>query len=239
MLDAVDLDGLVDRCDVIVSICPPDAAKEAADAIADRGFAGIYVDANAVAPETARRIGAKFARFVDGAVVGPPAHRAGTTRLYLSGADAEVVAARWKGSVVDARLLDAGPVAASALKMAYAGWTKGTTALLFAVLALAESEGVGDALLAEWAMSQPDLMTRARGNAAGVGPKAWRWVGEMREIATAFHRADLPTGFHEAAADTSSRLAGLKDGRTPPSLEDVVAALLVPAPTIEGGSPRD
>lgn len=201
---------------------------EIADAIADRGFAGIYVDANAVAPETARRIGAKFARFVDGAVVGPPASRPGTTRLYLSGADAEEVAARWDGSVVDARVIDDGPAAPSALKMAFAGWTKGTTALLFAVLALAKAEGVTDALLAEWAMSQPDLVKRARGSAADGGLKAWRWVGEMCEVAAAFRIADLPTGFHEGAADTYTRLACLKDAHTRPSLEDVIKALLKP-----------
>src|SRR5262245_57636045 len=75
MVDVVTLDAMVDQCDMIVSICPPDVAVEIASAIADCEYAGIFVDANAVAPETARRIGARFARFVDGAVVGPPAIR--------------------------------------------------------------------------------------------------------------------------------------------------------------------
>lgn len=224
--DVSTLGALAEQCDVIVSICPPDAAVDVAAAVAGSGFGGIYVDANAIAPETTRRVAAMFGRFVDGAVVGPPAHRAGTTRLYLSGGEAGSVAARWEASVVDARVIGDGPASASALKMAYAGWTKGTTALLLATVALAEAEGVSSALFAEWAMSQPDLAERARHSAAAAGPKAWRWVGEMREIAATFGSNDLPAGFHAAAADIYARLAGLDGAGADVTLDDVIAALL-------------
>ncbi len=90
-----------------------------------------------------------FTRYVDAGVIGPPADRAGTTRMYLSGPDAEEVAARWDGSLVETPVIGVGTASASALKMAYAGWTKGTAALLLATVALAEAEGVREALTAE------------------------------------------------------------------------------------------
>lgn len=218
---------LVDRADVIVSVCPPEAAGSVAAAVADAGFSGTYVDANAIAPQTARQIGARFDRYVDGGIIGPPAHRAGTTRLYLCGDDAELVADRFAGSFVDARVIQGDTGSASALKMTYAAWTKGTGALLLAVRALAQAEGVADSLMAEWAMSHPELESRAAGTAGGVAPKAWRWVGEMNEIASTFEGAGLPGGFHQAAAEIYTALSEYKDtdGTT---LEQVIATLLAP-----------
>jgi saccharopine dehydrogenase-like NADP-dependent oxidoreductase len=83
MEDVGSLDELIARADVIVSVCPPGAAEEVAEAVSRAGFDGTYVDANAIAPATARTIGARFANFVDGGVVGPPVRVAGSTRLYL------------------------------------------------------------------------------------------------------------------------------------------------------------
>ena len=226
MRDVGTIEALAEHCAVIVSICPPRAALAVADLVATTGFDGIYVDANAVAPDTARRISSRFSKFVDGSVIGPPVRRAGTTRLYLSGAGAAEVADRWDGSNLAAHVIDGGPGAASALKMTYAGWTKGTTALLFGLRALAEAEGVGDALLAEWAISQPELAERLRSSTASAGPKAWRWAGEMEEIAAAFAATELPDGFHRAAADIYERLAGFKDADPGPATDAVVSALL-------------
>jgi hypothetical protein len=211
---------------MIVSICPPSAALAVAEEVASCGFEGLYVDANAVSPETSRSVGALFDRFVDGAVIGPPVATPGATRLWLSGDEAETVARLWEGSDLDARVISgAGPGAASALKMAYAGWTKGTSALLMAIRALAEAEGVADALLEEWGISQPELAERSERNAAGGATKAWRWAGEMREISDTFAGAGLPEGFHAAAADVYDRLAAFKDAAPPPNLEDVIAEL--------------
>jgi 3-hydroxyisobutyrate dehydrogenase-like beta-hydroxyacid dehydrogenase len=78
--DVDSLQSLVDQCDVIVSVCPPDRAIDVARSVAAQGFAGVFVDANAVAPSTAREIGAMFGRFVDGGIVGPPPEGGGTTR---------------------------------------------------------------------------------------------------------------------------------------------------------------
>src|SRR5215210_8908378 len=81
---------LAARAAVIFSVCPPHAAGDVLGSVA--GFGGLYVDANAVAPATARDLAAKAPRFVDGGIVGPPPVDAGTTRLYLSGAEAAAVA---------------------------------------------------------------------------------------------------------------------------------------------------
>lgn len=207
-----DVAELVERSEVIVSVCPPEAAVGLADEVAGSGFVGIYVDANAVSPTTARRMGGSFDRFVDGGIVGPPAVRPGTTRLYLSGEDATEVAGLWAGSALDARVVvDGGVGAASALKMAYATWTKVSAALLLDVRALARAEGVERELLGEWALSQPGTSDRSEVTAAGVAAKAWRFAHEMREIAATFEAAGLPDGFGTAAADLYERLAGLRD----------------------------
>lgn len=225
LADAGSLDTLVAAADVIVSVCPPDQAIAVADEVAALGFDGIYVDANAVSPATGRAIGERFERFVDGGIIGPPAHRPGTTRLYVSGDDAATVADLWADSALDARPIDGGPGAASALKMAYATWTKVTGALLLDVRALARAEGVETALLEEWAISQPGTAERSEGTARGVAPKAWRFAGEMDEIAATFEAAGLPDGFPLGAGELYGRLAAFKD-REDVALDEVLDALL-------------
>lgn len=227
--DARTVGAVVAASDVIVSVCPPHAAIEVARDVAGRRFAGLFVDANAVAPGTAREIGAIVeaggATFVDGGLIGPPPRNAGSTRLYLSGREAKRAAALFESSALEAIAIGDGPGAASALKMAYAAYTKGSSALLMAIRALAASEGVDDALLAEWRRSQPDLPKRSEAAARDNARKAWRFVGEMEEIAAAFAAAGLPGGFHEAAAEIYARLADYKDAATPPSMADLVAPL--------------
>lgn len=233
LVDAGDLDELCRRSDLVVSICPPAAAEEVAAAVASTGFAGRYLDANAIAPATSLRIGRLFGdRYLDGGVIGPPARRPGTTRLYLAGRGADEVAALWTGSALDARALTdtADGAAASALKMAYAGWTKGSSALLLAINALASEAGVLEALRAEWELSQPGLVERSARSSAGAGPKAWRWEGEMAEIAATMAAAGLPDGFHRAAEEVYRRMAPFKDGGGP-TIDEVVDHLLGHPPT--------
>jgi 3-hydroxyisobutyrate dehydrogenase-like beta-hydroxyacid dehydrogenase len=227
--DARTVAAVVAASDVIVSVCPPHAAIDVARDVAGRRFAGLFVDANAVAPVTAREIGAIVeaggATFVDGGLIGPPPRNAGSTRLYLSGREAKRAAAFFESSALEAIAIGDGPGAASALKMTYAAYTKGSSALLMAIRALAASEGVDDALLAEWRRSQPDLPKRSEAAARDNARKAWRFVGEMEEIAATFEAAGLPGGFHEAAAVIYARLADYKDAATPPSMADLVAPL--------------
>ena len=217
---------LVSTSDVIVSVCPPGEALAVARSVAELGFDGVYLDANAIAPSTSRAVGAMFERFVDGGIIGPPARQAGTTRMYLSGHEAQAITDLWAGSPLDVRVIDGGAGAASALKMAYATWTKVSGALLLDVRALAAAEGVEAALLDEWAISQPGSAERSVQTAQGVAPKAWRFVGEMEQMALAFADAGLPDGFARGAAELYERLASFKD--TAPGdvgLDDVIARL--------------
>ena len=221
------LDAALKQARLVVSVCPPDTAVRVAQQVRSCGFTGLYLDANAVAPETAKTIAGLFAeRFVDGGIIGPPAWREGATRLYLAGERAEEVAALFAGSLVDARVCAGGGVSASALKMCYAAYTKGSAALLLAVRALAERSGAAADLLAEWRISQPALAERSAATAASTSPKAWRFAGEMREIAATFAAADLPSGFHEGAADIFQRMAPLKD-RKDANIDAVLQAILV------------
>jgi 3-hydroxyisobutyrate dehydrogenase-like beta-hydroxyacid dehydrogenase len=189
----------VARSHVVFSICPPHAAVEVARSLGP--FQGLYVDANAVSPATAREVAGIVqgpgGRFVDGGIVGSPPREAGSTRLYLSGPEADTVAGLFEGSVLDARLASN----ASAVKMTYAAWTKGTAAMLLAIRELARREGVEQTVLAEWDLSQPQLRERQERAAKSADAKGWRWVGEMEEIAASFEAAGLPGGFHRAAAE--------------------------------------
>ena len=209
----------------ILSVCPPAEAESVASRVRSAGFTGIYVDANAVSPATARRIGRMMGpAYVDGGIVGPPAVRPGIARLYLSGTGADEVAGWFEGGFLEARALAGDAGAASALKMCYAAYTKGSSALLLAIRALAEAEGVDGPLVAEWGISQPGLADRSRRAASATAAKAWRFVGEMEEIAATFREVGLPGEFHEAAAEIYRKLAPLKS-RTGADLADVLLQL--------------
>ena len=230
--DLATLERALGAAEIVLSVCPPHGALALAREVAGLGFGGVYVDANAISPETARSVGRVVeksgASFVDGGIIGPPPAEGGRSRMYLSGGPAKDVAALFAGSNMEAIPLDGPAGAASALKACYAGWTKGATALLGAIRTLAEVEGVEAALLAEWKVSQPELRKRSE-VVTGQARKAWRWIGEMEEIAASFEAAGLPGGFHRAAADLYRRLEGFKDGATPPTLAEVIEALRKPA----------
>jgi 3-hydroxyisobutyrate dehydrogenase-like beta-hydroxyacid dehydrogenase len=203
---------IIGRSDLIVSVCPPAAALDLARQVAQpqaarpqaAGFGGIYLDANAISPVTAGEVAAIVtaggASCVDGGIIGTPPVAPGFVRLYLSGPRAAEVQALFAGTDVDARAVPS-PGTASAVKMAYASWTKGSAALLLAARALARAEGVESVLLGEWGISQPGLEDRWGGAARSATAKGWRWVAEMEEIAAAMAAAGLPEGFHQAAAE--------------------------------------
>jgi 3-hydroxyisobutyrate dehydrogenase-like beta-hydroxyacid dehydrogenase len=227
--DVKTLAPLVSASQVILSICPPHAAVDLARLVMGHAFPGIYVDANAVSPATgheiARIVTDAGATFVDGGIIGPPPRNPGTTRLYLSGAEAAGVARLFATGPLEAIAIDGGPGAASALKMAYAAYTKGTSALLMGIRALAAQAGVDGPLQEEWARSQPGLGSRSEKAARDSARKAWRFTGEMAEIAATFEDAGLPGGFFTAAGEIYDRLAAYKDASEPPSLEEVLQAL--------------
>ena len=225
LTDVGDLTSLMDRAELILSVCPPHAAHAVAASLT--GFRGPYVDANAIAPATVHSLSELQPQLIDGGIVGPPPQAPGSTRLYLSGPGAPFIAQLFAATTVDARAFAQEIGAASALKMAYAAWTKGTAALLLGTRALARAEGIEAALLAEWEISQPQLTSRSASAAHSAVTKGWRWEGEMEEIAASFGAAGLPEGFHRAAAEIYARSPrATADGEV--SLEQLLAALREP-----------
>jgi len=229
LYDATTLGNLCRICPVLVSVCPPHAAEDVADAVLSHGFTGLYLDANAISPRRAERIGERMmaagVTFVDGGIVGGPAWDPGETWLYLSGVGAETVADCFSAGPLETAVIGAAPGKASALKMCYAAWTKGSTALLCAILAAAEAFGVWEELEQQWDRDWDGFADQAVNRARRVTAKAWRFAGEMEEISSTFDQAGLPGEFHAAAAVLYRRLAHFKDAPSKPSLEEVLAAL--------------
>jgi 3-hydroxyisobutyrate dehydrogenase-like beta-hydroxyacid dehydrogenase len=228
--DAGTLAAVAKASRVILSVAPPHGAVDLARAVAALGFRGLYVDANAVAPDTARHIGriveGAGATFVDGGIIGPATRKPGAARIYLSGPSARDVAALFASGPVEAVVVDGPAGAASAVKVAFAGWNKASQALLAAIRAFAMAEGVDEAILAEWKISMPEVPARSERAFTDNLRKAWRFVGEMDEIAHALAAAGLPAGFHEAAHEIYERLAVYKNASAPPSVEEAAARLL-------------
>lgn len=225
------LDRALEASDAALSICVPSGALEIAREVAARHFRGIYVDANAISPAHSREIGIMVesagARFVDGGIIGLPPTSSRTTRLYLAGPEAAFIAVQFAGSQTTAIPMEHAEVgAASAIKVCFAAYNKGETALLGIIRALAKFEGVDEALMKEWAQSQPGAAQRS-GNIAARAFKAWRWAGEMEEIAASFYGAGLPSGFL-ANAEIYRRLASFKDCANPPTIEEVAQQLTQP-----------
>ena len=225
-----DLAALCAEADALVSVCPPDAATAVAAAALAQGFAGLYLDANAIAPQRAQRMAAAMeaagATFVDGSIIGGPAWKPDSTWMILSGDASAQAAALFVAGPLETRILKGEVGRASALKMVFASWTKGTTALLAAVLGTAEALGVRDELQQQWARSGMDLVEEAPRRTRNVTSKAWRFTGEMDEIAATFAGAGLPGDFHQGAAEVYRRLTVFKDAPETPPLEEVLAALL-------------
>jgi 3-hydroxyisobutyrate dehydrogenase-like beta-hydroxyacid dehydrogenase len=200
-----------------------------ANEVAAQGFRGLYVDANAIAPQRSARLAETLAAagstYVDGAILGGPAWERGQTDLFLSGESAETAAALLAHDRLAARVLGTAPGQASALKMCYAAYTKGTTALLGAILAAAEALEVREPLLEQWAQDDPAFAADSTRRVRRATAKAWRFAGEMDEIAATFGAAGLPAEFHAAAAQLFRRLADFKDRPALPELEEVLSAL--------------
>ena len=177
--------------DFILSILPPGDAVSLAQRFAPTLTASnskpVFVDCNAVSPRTVDRIAAVIAptgsSFVDAGIIGaPPRPNDAGPRFYASGPQAPRFASLREFGL-DVRVLDGPMSAASAMKMSYAGITKGTQALAAAMLLAATRGGTADNLLAELQGSQPHILAWLKRNLSLMPPKAYRWVAEMHEIA--------------------------------------------------------
>jgi 3-hydroxyisobutyrate dehydrogenase-like beta-hydroxyacid dehydrogenase len=189
-------DEFVKQSDFVLSIVPPgDAvglAQRLAPAIKRAGRRIVYADCNAVSPQTADEIGSVLEGtgciYVDAGIIGPPPGPNSRTIFYASGPganDFEKLSARG----LSIRVMEGPNGAASAMKMSYAGITKGCTAIGSAMMLGATRGGTADALLQELIESQPMLLNWMRGFVSRMPPKAYRWVAEMEEIAK-FQRDD-------------------------------------------------
>jgi len=234
--DAHTLTQLCNTCSILVSVCPPHAAEDVAQQVASRKFHGLYVDANAISPQRTLQIAqlAQYAgiQFVDGGIIGGPAWEPDRTWLYLSGEHAEEVASCFAAGPLETQILGDEIGKASAIKMCYAAYTKGTTALLSAILATAKSLGIRAELENQWERNWPDFPEQTARRIKVGASRAWRFAGEMDEISATFQSAGLPGGFHAAASDLYQRLSQFKDDLSVP-LEAILDAILHSSTTTE------
>lgn len=230
LTELISLSQLCQTCEIILSICPPHAAEDVAKSVIETGFKGFYLDANAISPQRSIRISQMMnengIHFIDGGIIGGPAWTPNETRLYLSGKHADKIANCFAMGPLETKIIGDEIEKASALKMCYAAYSKGTTALLSAILTAAESFGIRDVLYQQWDMDDPGFSEQVNRRATRATAKAWRFEGEMHEIASTFQEAGLPDGFHKAAAEIYHRMAGFKDNPETPQLNDVLKVLL-------------
>ncbi|EGD79972.1 hypothetical protein PTSG_10254 [Salpingoeca rosetta] len=229
------LDDLCKEATMLVSIVPPAHAMDVAKACIAHGFRGLYCDMNAVASTTSRQIGRIMHEnecvYVDGAVLGPPPRSQyyDQQQSQQSSADQErkppliALAGKDTGEVervfaltdaVRVKVVGGRIGQASSMKMCYAAYTKGVSALMLNIAALATAEDIGASLAEEWGESQPEAMPRLMRAVNSTPSKAWRFEGEMMEMASAFQYHDLASGFAEGAAHVYHSIAGFK-GRAP------------------------
>ena len=213
-------DAQIAECDFILSILPPGSALGLAEQLAPALRAAskkpVYVDCNALDPATVLRIARVVeetgATFVDGGIIGPPPEGDGkSTKIYLSGPDAaKVTVLQQYGLTMP---VQPGPIgAASAMKMSYAGITKGFTALGAAMMLAATRAGTAEALKAELSGSQPALYNWLTKQMPKMYSKAYRWVAEMEEIAAFVGEDPAGAKFYQGAAELYARIAADFDG---------------------------
>jgi len=207
--DVPDYETLVREADILLSVLAPSEARHLAEGVAAAVRASgadlLYADCNAIAPQTVRDIGALLtgvgARFVDAGIIGsPPRPGEKRTRIYASGAHVAAFAELAEHGL-DVRIVGPEIGQASGLKMCYAAITKGLTALATELLVAGEALGLREPLRAELQQSQGALYGWVERQVPTMPPKAYRWVGEMEEIAATFAHLGLTPRILLGAAD--------------------------------------
>jgi L-threonate 2-dehydrogenase len=222
MEPAADQQALLSGADFFLSILPPGEAEALAGRLVPtlKGLARkpVYIDCNAVSPQTAIRIGEIIAPtgadFVDAGIIGGPPRPGYSPTIYASGprAGQTAILRDWG---IDWRVID-GPIgAASALKMSYAGITKGTTAIACAMLLGAARFGCEAALVAELTESQPQMLARFRRNIPSMYDRAYRWVAEMQEISDFLEQNPPSRDIYAAVARLYEYIATAYDEKEP------------------------
>ncbi|MER7841803.1 DUF1932 domain-containing protein [Streptomyces sp. NPDC096040] len=222
---------LLDRSDIVLSLCPPAAAEDLARDVAEHGYTGVYVEANAINPQRTARIAellGSTATVVDGGVIGSPPVGGKSPTLYLSGPTVAVteVVALFAGTDVRTGILGAEIGNASALKLSYASFQKTSRVLVALSVGLAHEYGVDQELLhvagrrSDSYLAEPEYIAK-------TAARAWRWGPEMEEIADTLEDAGLPPEMLRAAASTLARWNDAKDD-TSLTLTDALTRLAQP-----------
>ena len=212
---------LAARSDLVLSIVPPGEARAAAETFAAALRATspnataktttTYIDCNAIAPGTVRDVEAIVrpagAAFVDAGIIGgPPRSGQSGPIFFVSGADA-AAALQLKRAGLDVRALDDTIGSASALKLSYAGVTKGLTTLYALMLQHAREHAVGDELNAVLKETLPGVWPFLESMLPAMYPKAYRFIAEMREIAAYTAPDEAGERIYEGAARFYERTA--------------------------------
>jgi 3-hydroxyisobutyrate dehydrogenase-like beta-hydroxyacid dehydrogenase len=230
---------LVQEADLLLSVLvpaqAPNAAARVAEAVVETGAELSYADCNAIAPQTAKAIGERLteagATFIDASIIGGPPRRESRPRMYASGPDTSAMEAL-NDYGMDVTSIGEEVGLASAIKMCYAAWTKGSTALVAELLVAAKALGVFGALEQEFRSSQSAMLMRMQSLPA-VPIKSRRFVGEMIEISKTFGAVGMTPKMLEGAAEVYQFIGDthLAD-RTPedtspmPTLEETLAILV-------------
>ena len=224
--DVPQLDRLVEEADLILAILVPDRAADLANQVAQAmsrtGARPTYADCNAVSPETARKLAEIIqqagASYVDAGIIGGPPGSGEPPRFYASGPN-QAVLGELDGKGIYVPLLGGEAGRASAMKMCYASLTKGLAALQTAALIAAHRLELSEQLKDELESSQANTLRQMQSIKSLPG-KAFRWVGEMEEIADTFENVNVTGGFHRGAADIFRLVADSPLGNERPETID-------------------
>jgi 3-hydroxyisobutyrate dehydrogenase-like beta-hydroxyacid dehydrogenase len=231
--DAGSIEDLVQAADAILCILVPSeavgVARSVAAAVRSTGADLLYADMNAVAPRTSREIGeiitAAGARYADGGIIGGPPRGTppGTktaTRFYASGPGAAELA-QLNQFGLNVPVIGDQVGQASGLKMCYAAMTKGVQALGIELLIAARAMGLDEALKAEQSSGGvAKVLSFIAASTPTMPPKAYRWVGEMEEIAATFEHLGLTPKMLLGAADMYTFIASTPIGKETPENRD-------------------
>ncbi|MGH4022786.1 MAG: DUF1932 domain-containing protein [Pseudonocardiaceae bacterium] len=231
-LRPVPLGQLLADCEIVLSICPPAVAGQIATEVAEIGYRGVYVDANAISPAHIRDIIIRFTAAgtvaLDGCIFGAPPGGQPSARLYLAGAPAASrrVADLFTGSLAEPVLLGDHPGQASALKMAFASFQRTSRTAAALAHALADDHGITQALVTEAQRMPRDILTN-RDYLPSVAARAWRWAPEMHEVADTLSNQHLPADLALATASILQRWADTATGQ-PIDLATILRQLRTP-----------
>jgi 3-hydroxyisobutyrate dehydrogenase-like beta-hydroxyacid dehydrogenase len=234
-IDAPDFDALVSQIDLFISVLVPSEAVPLAENIAAAmkrtGAHPVYADANAIAPQTVRKIEGIIrdagANFVDAGIIGGPPRTGYSPHIPCSGPDTAVFEALGNHAL-NIKVVGKDVGQASGLKMVYAASTKGTTALWTELLTASRLLGLEDALRSE--LGESGIFAQQQRSITMMPNRARRWVGEMEEIAATFEGVGMTPKMLLGAADMytlvgETPLADLTSRDPNPTLDEVLDAL--------------